>query len=71
MKDKIFQGSGFEGINDLEKIINDWIEKNITDNLIVKDKQTNLCQVADSPAGERSQHMVVCIWYDSKFSADE
>ena len=53
MKVKIFRASGHDDIGALQHTINEWIE---SAEAKVQDTQTTMCQVADSPQGERFQY---------------
>jgi hypothetical protein len=59
---KIFMGFGKDGVNNLEKEINAWLASGGPVREIVS-TQTAVCQVADNPAGERDQCLVVTVWY--------
>jgi len=61
MRVRIFQASGHDEIRGLQKKINDWI---MSKNYTIQNQQISMCQVADSPSGERYQYLVVCVWYD-------
>ena len=61
MKVKIFNDSGHSGIKKVEDEINNWLS---LDSVEVKDSQTALCQVAESPDGEHYQYLVVTVWYE-------
>ena len=66
MKIKIFQATrGKESIDDVEDIINGWLDEN-KDNLKIIDKQISAVSIADDmTAGEMHQALIVCIWYES------
>ena len=62
MNVKIFQASGADGIQKLEKEINTWLEDH-TDPIEVIDTDISATDVADSSQGVR-QTLIVCIWYE-------
>ncbi len=62
MNVKIFQGFGADGINKLEREINNWLD-NHTEPIEVVDTDISATDVTDSTQGER-QTLIVCIWYE-------
>ncbi len=59
MQVRIFQASGHEQIENIEAEINEWSHTQRG----IKFVETAMCQIADSPSGERFQHYVVSVWY--------
>ena len=64
MKIKIFQakGGGLISIDDLEDIINKWLDEN-ENKLKIIDKQVNAVSTGEMN-GELFQSLIVCIWYE-------
>ncbi len=65
MQVEIFQANGYKEIDELEDEINAWsdAQKWAHTQRSIKFVKTAMCQVADSPSGERIQHYVVSVWY--------
>lgn len=59
---KIFQNNGYEGIKSMEGHINEWLATNGEPPVIRT--ETALCQIANSPEGERYQNCVISVWYE-------
>lgn len=58
---KIFMGFGKDGVNKVEEDINTWLSQNQFAEIL--NTQTALCQVAETPTGERYQCLVVTVWH--------
>ena len=65
MRLKIFQATmGMDSINELEGIINKWLDENMN-KLKIIDKQISAVSLAeDMKEGEMHQALIVCIWYE-------
>jgi len=63
MQVKIFQASGGRAIEQLDCEINGWLSGGVMRD--VTHVNTAMCQVADDGHGERWQHLVVTIWYNT------
>ena len=62
MNVKIFQAFGSDGIQKLEKEINDWLYNHV-EPIEVIDTDISATDIADSSQGAK-QTLIVCIWYE-------